>query len=178
MLKALRYFIPLFIFLALSWFLWKGLSIDPQKLPSALIGKKVPPFDLPLLEDSRLHLTEKALQGRVSLLNVWASWCEACRLEHPYLMDIARLQQVAVYGIDYKDDVAAARHWLQQYGSPYQAVGFDVDGKVGINLGVYGTPETFLIDRHGVIRYKVVGPLMPDVWRKIYPLIVQLQSEQ
>lgn len=173
----LRCVIPLFIFTALLLFFWRGLHLDPHQLPSALLNQPAPTFDLVTLENPQQHLTQKTFLGQVSLLHVWATWCETCQQEHPLLMDLARQQTIPIYAFDYKDNTAAAKKWLSQYGNPYRAIGFDHNGNVSIDWGVYGTPETFVIDRQGVIRYKVIGPLTRAVWQQsIAPLLKQLAA--
>jgi len=177
MLKRWRYFLPLAIFLLLAIFLWRGLHLDPRKLPSTLINKPVPEFKLADLNLSGHFFTKQQLQGEVSLVNVWATWCAACQQEHPILLDIASTNQVKLYAIDYKDDWQAAKTWLATYGNPYQAVGFDKDGRIAIDWGVYGTPETFLIDKQGTIRYKHIGPLTKQVWTDILlPMALKLKA--
>ena len=174
--KLFRYLIPFVFFLIVFLFLWRGLNIDPHTIPSPLINQKVPIFNLPSVEQPSVRFTNKTLQGHVSLVNVWATWCTTCRAEHPFLMDLAQSGKIAIYGIDYKDDLQEVRRYLQVYGNPYRVLGFDNDGKISIDLGVYGTPETFLIDQHGVIRYKLVGELTPEVWeRKLLPVVKRLQ---
>lgn len=176
MLKQWRYYVPLFIFFILAVFLWRGLRLDPHKIPSTLINQPAPEFNLPDVMSPNANFTKQQLLGHVSLVNVWATWCTACQQEHPILMDIARTNKVVLYAIDYKDDRLSAEQWLKQYGNPYQAIGFDGQGKAAIDWGVYGTPETFLVDPQGVIRYKQVGPLTKQVWENtILPLINQLQ---
>ncbi len=158
-------------------FLWKGLSLDPHKLPSALLDRPVPFFQLTTLQNEGQFFTNKTLQGRVTLVNVWATWCESCREEHAELLDIARDYQVPIYGLDYKDERDAAKQWLQQFGDPYAMVGFDNNGNVAIDWGVYGTPETFVIDKAGVIRYKFIGPLTDTEWRnELLPVVRKLQE--
>ena len=137
-------------------FLWKGLSLDPHKLPSALLNKSVPQFQLSTVQDSGQMFTDRNLHGQISLLNVWATWCSSCREEHPVLMDIERDYQIPIYGFDYKDQRISAIQWLQQLGNPYTLIGFDNSGSVAIDWGVYGTPETFIIDKNGIIRYKFI----------------------
>jgi cytochrome c biogenesis protein CcmG/thiol:disulfide interchange protein DsbE len=155
---------PLLFFVALAVVLWRGLSLNPQQLPSALINKPIPVFALSELHHPETLFSEHQLYGHVTLLNVWATWCSNCRLEHPVLIDISQTQHIPIYGLDYKDSRTRAIQWLQQYGNPYRAVGFDQEGKVAINFGVYGTPETFIIDQHGIIRFKHIGPITQDVW--------------
>ncbi len=174
---SMRYLLPLLIFAALAGLFWKGLQQDPHQLPSAFINKPLPTFRYSSLGDSSRIISNQALLGHVLLLNVWATWCVTCRAEHAVLMDIAQSKQVKVIGLNYKDDEKAAQAWLKQYGNPYHEVIFDPQGTLGIDLGVYGTPETFVIDANGVIRYKHVGPLSPSAWReKIAPVVRQWLS--
>lgn len=171
-----RYLAPLLAFLALAALLYKGLSIDPKKVPSPLIDKPAPEFKLPALKQPEQIISNADFQGKVSLLNVWATWCVSCRQEHPLLM---QLQQdgVPIYGLNYKDQRPAAEQWLKRFGDPYIANAFDAEGRVGIDWGVYGTPETFVIDKQGMIRYKHIGPLTFDaIESDIIPLIKKLRE--
>ncbi len=175
--RFIRYLLPLALFLALAGLLYKGLSIDPKLVPSPLVGKPAPDFSLPRLDEPEAKLSRQDLMQEVSLLNVWATWCVACRQEHPVLMQLAK-NGIPIYGLDYKDTRDDASRWLTRFGNPYLANGFDEDGRVGINWGVYGTPETFVIDKQGIIRHKHIGPLTTDVVkREILPLIKQLREE-
>lgn len=172
-----RFLLPLVLFLVLAGFLAVGLRRDPKEVPSPLIGKPAPAFALPTLHAPDQVLRNEDLKGKVWVLNVWASWCGACREEHPVLMEFARRNIVPVYGLDYKDERAAGLGWLQSGGNPYAASLFDQDGRVGIDFGVYGVPETFIIDRSGVIRYKHIGPITPDVLtNEIEPLLRRLNG--
>ncbi|MEJ2346039.1 MAG: DsbE family thiol:disulfide interchange protein [Gammaproteobacteria bacterium] len=174
-----RYLIPLAIFVTLVVFFAIGLTKDPRLVPSPLIGKAAPQFTLPTLKDPQRSLSTADLRGHVTLFNVWASWCVECRVEHPFLMDLARNQHVAIYGLNYKDTRAAALTWLDNMGDPYHVIAFDQKGSVGIDWGVYGVPETFVVDKKGVIRWKVIGPLTPKVWKdKVEPLVRKLQEER
>ena len=174
-LSKFNFLIPLLFFVLLLLFLWRGLYLDPHRLPSTLINKPAPTFSLSTLENPNLFLTKQNFYGHVSLLHVWATWCLTCQTEHPFLMDIARTQAIPIYAIDYKDDAVTAKKWLQDHGNPYRLIGVDVDGKAGINWGVYGTPETFVIDKNGVIRYKVIGALTPAIWQNdVLPVIKKL----
>jgi cytochrome c biogenesis protein CcmG/thiol:disulfide interchange protein DsbE len=176
-MKSLRFLVPLGIFLVLCVFLGIGLGLNPREVPSPLIDKPAPAFSLPRLDDAEKKLSRDDMLGKVWLLNVWASWCAPCREEHPLVIDLAKRQVVPVYGLNYKDTRAAAKNWLAQLGDPYQATVFDQDGRVGIDFGVYGVPETFVIDQQGIIRLKHIGPLTPQVVREqIEPLIKQLQN--
>ena len=177
MSKYLRFLLPLAIFIALVGFLAAGLKLDPKEVPSPLIGKPAPDFALTRLDQPTLTIRREDLLGKVWMLNVWASWCTACREEHPVLLDFARRRLVPVYGLDYKDQRGAGLRWLSNSGDPYEASLFDPEGRVGIDWGVYGVPETFIIDREGVVRYKHIGPLTPEVLRDtIEPLLRQLHG--
>ena len=177
MSKYLRFLLPLAIFLALVGFLAAGLKLDPKEVPSPLIGKPAPDFALTRLDQPTLTIRRADLLGKVWMLNVWASWCTACREEQPVLLDFAKRRLVPVYGLDYKDQRGAGLRWLDNFGDPFEASLFDPDGRVGIDWGVYGVPETFVIDREGVVRYKHIGPLTPEVLRDhIEPLLRQLHG--
>lgn len=163
-MKRALLLIPLALFLVGAVFLYRGLYLDPSELPSALIGKPVPEFSLPAVEGDKT-LTRADLLGKPALLNVWATWCISCRVEHPVLNKLAQ-QGVRVYGVNYKDDNAAALKWLKEFHNPYQLNISDAEGSLGLNLGVYGAPETFLIDSKGIIRHKFVGVIDEVVWRE------------
>jgi cytochrome c biogenesis protein CcmG/thiol:disulfide interchange protein DsbE len=174
----MRYLIPLAVFAVMVVFLAIGLTLDPKEVPSPFIGKPAPAFVLPQVADAGATLGHDDLKGRVGLLNVWASWCVSCRQEHPVLMQLAKQGIVPIYGLDYKDERNAALDWLNRFGNPYTASAFDADGRVGIEWGVYGVPETFVIDRAGIIRYKHTGPITPEVLEKtLLPLIRELQAQ-
>ncbi|MDH4391736.1 MAG: DsbE family thiol:disulfide interchange protein [Aquabacterium sp.] len=176
-MKVLRYLVPMGIFAAVLGFLFVGLGLNPREVPSPLVGKPAPAFQLPRLDDPAQTVGRNDLLGKVWMLNVWASWCAPCREEHPLVIDIARRKLVPVYGLNYKDQTQAARGWLANLGDPYTATLVDANGRVGIDFGVYGVPETFIIDRQGVIRYKHTGPLTADVVRtRIEPLLKELQD--
>lgn len=162
MSSRLKLFLPLAAFAALAVLLFRGLSLDPQELPSALIDQPLPAFSLPALADERL-LTEASVTGKPALFNVWATWCISCRVEHPYLQQLAD-GGVTIYGINYKDDSEAARSWLSDLGDPYQLSIVDASGSLGLDLGVYGAPETFFVDAQGVVRYRHVGVIDERVW--------------
>ena len=175
--RFIRYLAPLALFLALAGLLYKGLSLDPRKVPSPLIDKPAPAFSLKRLKQPEATLGTEDMKGKVSLFNVWATWCVACRSEHPVLMQLAESGKVAIYGLNYKDDREKAKSWLLRYGDPYIANAFDSDGRVGIDWGVYGTPETFIVDQQGIIRHKHIGPLTVDVLRdEILPLVEKLEA--
>jgi len=170
-------FVPLAVFLVVGVFLAVGLTLNPREIPSPLIGKPVPEFSLPPVQGRTLGLSSADLKGEVSLVNVFASWCVACRAEHPLLMELRDKGVVAVHGLNYKDRPADAEKWLNELGDPYTRTGADINGRVAIDWGVYGVPETFLIDRQGRIAYKQIGPLNPEVLEKtILPLIRKLRQ--
>jgi cytochrome c biogenesis protein CcmG/thiol:disulfide interchange protein DsbE len=175
--KSIRWSIPLAIFVVLLAFLWVGLGRDPREVPSPLIGKPAPQFKLTQLHAPDESLSTNDLKGKVWLLNVWASWCVSCRVEHPLLVQLADQKIVPVVGLDYKDQPADARAWLTQRGNPYMTSIVDLDGHVGIDYGVYGVPETFLIDKDGIIRYKQIGPITAEaLQQKILPMVRELQK--
>ncbi len=172
-----RYLLPLGVFLVIVGFLGYGLKLDPREVPSPLINKPAPQFKLEQLHKPEQTFTQKEMLGKVWLLNVWASWCVSCREEHPLLVDLARRNIVPIYGLDYKDKRSDALAWLSEMGNPYVLSVMDKDGRVGIDYGVYGVPETYLIDKQGVIRYKQIGPVTPDVIEStLIPLIRKLQG--
>lgn len=168
--------IPLLVFFILGAFLWRGLSLEPQKLPSVQLGRVLPAFQLERL-DAEGFLTPDSMKGQVVLLNVWASWCAACTEEQVFLMKISR-EGIPLFGLNYKDKPEDARKWLGVWGNPFRAIGSDTLGRVAIDLGVYGAPETFVIDKRGVIRYRQVGIIDESHWQSIFaPLIKKLQDE-
>jgi cytochrome c biogenesis protein CcmG, thiol:disulfide interchange protein DsbE len=172
-----RYLIPLAMFVVLVAFLAVGLTRDPHEVPSPLVNKAAPAFDVAQLAAPQERFSPKNLQGRVWMLNVWASWCVACRVEHPLLVEFSRTQNVPLIGLDYKDTRADALKFLARHGNPYQLSAFDLDGRVGIDYGVYGVPETFVIDKNGVIRHKQIGPVTAEALRDtILPLIAKLEK--
>jgi len=169
---------PLIIFGVLAGLLFWGLGQDPREVPSPLIGKPIPTFTLPSLDARELQVSDADLKGRVSLVNVWASWCASCRAEHGMLMALADEPDFQIVGLNWKDDRADALAVLMATGNPYDRVGYDPDNKVGLNFGVYGAPETFVIDREGVIRYKHIGPIDRRVWDEtLQPLVAKLAAE-
>ncbi|VAX07278.1 Cytochrome c-type biogenesis protein CcmG/DsbE, thiol:disulfide oxidoreductase [hydrothermal vent metagenome] len=174
-----RFLIPLALFIALAIFLGIGLTRDPKLVPSPLIDKPAPAFEISRLYQPENKFSDKDFIGKVSILNVWASWCGACRQEHPFLMKLAKEKAITIYGLNYKDTREDAKRWLMEYGgNPYNVVGYDDTGRTGMDWGVYGVPETFVIDKKGVVRYKYVGPLHPQVWQdQLLPLIQKLQAE-
>ena len=170
-----KYLLPLVVFFILVGFLAVGLKLDPREVPSPLIGKPAPAFSLPQLDAPQTVVSHKDLLGKVWLLNVWASWCVACRQEHPLLVELAKTGTVPIYGLNYKDKRDDAMAWLGRFGNPYRLSLADIEGLTGIEYGVYGVPETFVIDKAGVIRYKQIGPITPENLRdKILPLVRQL----
>jgi cytochrome c biogenesis protein CcmG/thiol:disulfide interchange protein DsbE len=173
-----KYLLPVILFFVLCVFLFIGLYKDPSEVPSPLIGKSVPEFSLPMLQDSSVQFSNKNFLGKVSILNVWATWCFACKQEHPALLELAKRNVAPIYGLNYKDDAAKAKLYLRDFGNPFKANAFDETGRVAIDWGVYGAPETFVIDQKGIIRYKHIGPLtLDDLNNKIQPLIQQLNNE-
>ena len=170
-----KYIVPLIIFVSLGLLLAYGLKLDPRRIPSPLIGKPLPAFSLTTVADPARKVSRDDLRGRVYLLSVWASWCVACREEHPLLNELTSRKAVTIIGLNYKDQREDALRWLGALGNPYEVSLSDQDGRLGIDLGVYGVPETFLIDKQGVIRYKQIGPMTPEVWeQKLAPLIKEL----
>ena len=173
-----RFLLPLSIFVVVVGFLAVGLTLNPREIPSPLVGKSAPDFSLPQLHDQGKVFSSNELTGKVWLLNFWASWCSGCKTEHPVLMQLAQSGEVPIYGMDYKDQREEALTWLRRWGNPYPVVAMDESGRVGINYGVYGVPETYVIDKQGVIRYKQIGPLDDDVVaKKILPLVKELQAK-
>ena len=173
----IRFLLPFGLFAVLVIFLAIGLGLKPSEVPSPLIDKPAPAFSLPQLRDANKALSHHDMQGKVWLLNVWASWCTSCREEHPLLVELSHSGIVPIYGLDYKDQRADAIAWLDRFGDPYVVTMSDADGKVGIDYGVYGVPETYVIDRNGLIRYKQIGPLTAELLRdKILPLVKALQG--
>lgn len=174
--RRLVFVLPVLVFSAVAVALGIGVTLNPEIVPSVLVGKSVPSFDLPPVEGRELGLSSEDLTGEVSLVNVFASWCVACRVEHPLFMEVHRQGLVPIHGLNYKDRPEDAVRWLAQLGDPYTRTGADIDGRVGIEWGVYGVPETFVVDASGRIAYKHIGPVTPEVWReKILPLIEKLR---
>jgi cytochrome c biogenesis protein CcmG/thiol:disulfide interchange protein DsbE len=169
--------IPLAIFGVVFAFLLVGLGLNPREIPSPLIDKPAPSFRLNKLHEPAQPFGTGDMKGQVWMLNVWASWCVACREEHPVLNELAKAKIVPIVGLNYKDEPAAGMQWLRQHGDPYTLSVVDRDGRVGLDYGVYGVPETFVIDKGGVIRYKHIGPVTPEsLEKKIIPLVRQLQK--
>jgi cytochrome c biogenesis protein CcmG/thiol:disulfide interchange protein DsbE len=175
MKKAL---IPFALFIIMAGFLFKGLFLNPREVPSPLVGKPAPAFSLPRLDQPANTFSPKDMLGQVWLFNVWASWCGACRDEHPLLVGLAKTGLVPVVGMDYKDTATEAEQWLTERGNPYLLSAVDADGRVGIDYGVYGVPETYVIDKAGVIAYKQIGPVTLESLRDdILPLVKRLQAQ-
>lgn len=171
----MKRWIPLIVFAVLAGFFFKGLFLDPREVPSPFIGKPAPAFTLPVVGNPAQQFSPADMKGQVWLLNVWAPWCVACRQEHPFLMQLKASQAVPIVGLNWKDKEREAAMLLAQHGSPYLLVAEDLSGKVGIDYGVTGTPETYLIDKNGVVRLKHVGPIGPDVWKdKIEPKLKEM----
>jgi cytochrome c biogenesis protein CcmG/thiol:disulfide interchange protein DsbE len=172
---VLKFLIPLVLFGLLAAFLYRGLSLNPREVPSPLIGRPAPEFSLPRLDDPGKTVTSADFKGKVWVLNVWASWCAPCREEHPLVIGLARKTKAPIVGLNYKDQPMPAQAWLKQLGDPYAVTLFDFKGEVGIDFGVYGVPETFVIDAQGQVRYKHTGPLTPKVLaERIEPLLKDL----
>ncbi len=177
MKRTAKFLAPLVLFLIAVGFLFKGLFLDPHEVPSPLVGKPAPAFTAPLLSEPEKRFNTADMKGKVWLLNVWASWCVACREEHPALMEMAKLSEIATYGLDYKDTDGVAQAVIDANGNPYKAIMTDADGKIGIDYGVYGVPETYVIDKAGIIRYKQIGPITEEgFFSKILPLVKTLQK--
>lgn len=173
-----RFLLPLAIFVVLVGFLAVGLTLNPREVPSPLVGKPAPAFSLPQLHDQEKTFSPADMTGQVWLLNVWASWCGGCKEEHPVLMRMAQAGNVPIYGMDYKDRREEALTWLRRHGNPYFLTAVDEAGRIGIDYGVYGVPETYVIDKQGVIRFKQIGPLDDEiVTQKILPLVKELQRK-
>jgi cytochrome c biogenesis protein CcmG, thiol:disulfide interchange protein DsbE len=171
-----RFLLPLGLFIVLLGFLAVGLNRDPREVPSPLVGKPAPDFEVPQLHAPDKTFSPKEMLGKVWLFNVWASWCVSCRQEHPVLVEYSK-KGIPIVGLDYKDQRIDGLRWLKQYGDPYLLSAYDADGRVGINYGVYGVPETYLIDKAGTIRYKHIGPISPDAMEtKILPLMKELEK--
>lgn len=176
-MRRVLLFLPIVIALLLGAFLWKGLSINPRELPSALIGKPFPAFSLPSLQQPKQLLSAADLPARPVLVNVWATWCPSCKVEHPQLVSIARDDGIPIIGLNYKDDAPAAKQWLKQYDNPYMFNIFDPEGKLGFNLGVYGAPETYILDAGGIIRYRHAGPIDKKTWKTMRNIVRDLERE-
>jgi cytochrome c biogenesis protein CcmG, thiol:disulfide interchange protein DsbE len=176
-IKRASFALPFILFALIVILLWHGLRLHPNEVPSPLINKPAPSFQLPDLLLNHT-ISSNDFKGHVTLFNVWATWCYACAVEHEFLLNLAQEKHLLIYGLDYKDDPIAAKKWLKTHGNPYKLVATDETGETAIDWGVYGTPETFLIDKKGIIRYKHIGLITPEVWEKILePRVHQLQGE-
>ncbi len=176
-MRLFRFLLPLAVFAIVVAFLWKGLDLDPHQVPSPLVEKPAPAFALPQLHVPDKQFSAAEMKGQVWLLNVWGSWCVSCRVEHPLLVQLAKSGLVPVYGLNWKDRREDALGWLEKFGDPYKMSASDEAGRVAIDYGVYGAPETFVIDKQGVIRYKQIGPLTPEALRDtILPMVKKLQQ--
>lgn len=163
------------VFLALVALLGLGLTLNPREVPSPLVGKPAPHFQLPQLHEPAKQFSQKDMLGKVWLLNVWASWCVTCREEHPVLVEFAKSGVAPLYGLNYKDQREDGIAWLKRFGDPYVLSAYDIEGRIGIEYGVYGVPETYVIDKTGVIRYKRIGALTPEILqKKVLPLLAEL----
>ncbi|QWE20259.1 DsbE family thiol:disulfide interchange protein [Polynucleobacter sp. AP-Kolm-20A-A1] len=172
-----KFLIPLLLFVVLVVFLAIGLNRDPHEVPSPLINKAAPAFEVPQLAEANKTFSPASMKGQVWILNVWASWCVACREEHPVLVELAKAQVAPVIGLDYKDKREDALAMLAKQGNPYLLSAFDANGRVGIDYGVYGVPETYVIDKAGIIRFKHIGPLTLEILnQKIFPLVSELKK--
>ncbi len=177
--QRLFLFVPLILFAVLAVLFWRGLSLDPNEMPSALLNKPVPAFDLPVIPapenpQGLVTANQDMLKGKVSLLNVWATWCLPCKQELPFFNTL-KAQGINIYGINYKDDNAEAQRWLAEFHNPFVFSVLDADGRLGVNLGVFGYPETYIVDKQGVIRYKHIGEMDAQIWEKtIKPIVDSL----
>ncbi len=176
-MKALLFLLPVGILVLLIVLFWRGLYLNPSQVPSPLIGKPIPVFSLTGVDGASDSLNSTDFQGHVSILNVWATWCIPCRDEHPELVKLAQQKVVSIYGLNYKDDANTAAQLLQSQGNPYSKDGYDPKGAVALNFGVYGVPETFVVDSHGIIRHKYIGPLTTSqISTQLIPLVHELEQ--
>ncbi|MDD2915097.1 MAG: DsbE family thiol:disulfide interchange protein [Gallionella sp.] len=174
----MRFILPFVVFVIVAAFLYIGLGLNPREVPSPLVGKAAPAFMLPQLDEPSKQFSPQDMKGKVWLLNVWASWCTACESEHPVFMELSRQNIVPIYGMDYKDKPENGAAWLRQHGNPYTLVISDSEGRVGIDYGVYGVPETYVIDKQGIIQYKHIGGVSMQVLNeKILPMVKELQAK-
>jgi cytochrome c biogenesis protein CcmG/thiol:disulfide interchange protein DsbE len=165
------------IFILIILLLWRGLTLHPNLVPSPFINQPTPAFRLPTLFHPPHSMTQKDLKGQVTLFHIWSTTCVACAEEHPFLLELSQNHSIVINSLNYKDSPQAAKIWLKKYGNPYHLIAIDQTGETGIDWGVYGTPETFVIDKKGIIRYKQIGPITPDNWEHILqPLIKKLQA--
>ena len=174
----LRFLVPLAVFIVLVAFLWTGLSLKPREVPSPLIDKPAPAFTLPQLQSADKNFSPADMKGKVWLFNLWASWCESCKEEHPVLVALSQQNLVPIVGLDYKDQREPAEAWLNRGGNPYLLNAFDAEGRIGIDYGVTGVPETFVIDKQGIIRDKIIGMITPENFQsRMLPLIRKLEQQ-
>ena len=177
-MKSIIRFIPLILFVLLGILLYRGLFLNPQAMPSAMIGKPLPDFELSILKSTEQRVGREDLKGNIVLLNVWATWCIQCKYEHPYLLEIARDKRIKLYGLNFTDDRNAALHWLKEYQGPYVFSIFDEQGALGLDIGVFGAPETFVIDHTGIIRKRFAGAIDDKIWQNEFlPLINTIEAE-
>lgn len=174
----MRFILPFVVFLIMAAFMYVGLGLNPHEVPSPLVGKTAPAFTLPQLHEPAKQFSPQDMKGKVWLFNVWASWCTACENEHPVFLELSRQNLVPIYGMDYKDKREDGEAWLRKHGNPYALVVSDAEGRVGIDYGVYGVPETYVIDKQGVIQHKHIGAVTPEILdEKIIPLVKELQAK-
>ena len=178
-MRRIVYLVPLAVFLVLAAYFWVGLGKDPQIIPSVLIDQQVPPFALKPIRGRDRGFSSDDLPGQVSLVNIFGSWCVACRIEHPFLMKLKADGVVPIHGIDWREkDPNAGPAWLARFGDPYTLIGDDPESKAAIAFGVTGAPETFIVDAHGVIRYKQIGPITPEIWEnQLWPIVQKLRAQ-
>jgi cytochrome c biogenesis protein CcmG/thiol:disulfide interchange protein DsbE len=172
-----RYLVPIIAVALLIPFLMIGLSKDPSELPSPFVGKAAPEFDLPSLRNPAQRVGNTSYEGQTTLVNIWATWCVGCRQEHDFLLRLARRGEIPIYGINWRDNRVEALRWLEELGDPYVDSGFDSDGRVGIDWGAYGAPETFLISAEGVVLYKHLGPLNESLWQSIFVPLLETEGQ-
>jgi len=172
-----RYLIPVILLAVLAAFFYRGLWLNPGYIPSPLVGKPAPEFNLPALEDPSAEVGTEDLAGKVALFNIWATWCVGCRQEHGFLLELSRSETVPIYGLNWRDERAEALAWLERLGNPYRASAYDYEGQVAVEWGAYGAPETFLIDRDGTVLHKHVGPLTASHWRDDFLPIIRERCE-
>lgn len=178
-MKALKALLPLIVCSLLLILLWRGLSLHPSEVPSPLVNQKLPEFTASDLLNPSKIASNQDFYSHVTLVNVWASWCYICAEEHAFLMELAKEHDIFIYGLNYKDTAADAKKWLDEKGNPYRVIAFDPEGKTGMEWGVYGAPETFLIDKKGMVRYKVIGALTREMWEnKLKSLMLEMESEK
>lgn len=177
--EVMRHLWPLCLFIIISVFLWKGLDLNPKELPSALVGQSAPAFNLTTVENPNQIINQDSFKNKVTVLNIWATWCVSCKMEHTVWMELTKKHNLFLVGVNYHDDRLTAQQWLQTSGNPYTISLFDNQGKMGLDYGVYGTPETFILDKNGVVRYRHAGPIDQQIWRNtVLPLIESLEKAE